>query len=100
MHAVQWLAVVSRRSHLSPDKLNIYKHKTSVQSATDDQVVSMRELVQLLQAVMASRFCRIGILDLPAHKVTPERHGRNPWTIKGQTGRELKKKTKLSSPVA
>ena len=29
---------------------------------------------------------------LRAHKVTPERRGRNRWTIKGQTGRETKKK--------
>ena len=70
MDVLQWLAVVSCGSHLSADKLNMYTHtrrvtgylsarvSTSVQNATDDQVVPVRALVQLLQAVIASSCCR------------------------------------------
>ena len=76
MDALQWLAVVSCGSHLSADKLNIYMHETcdwlsvrerrlfpltpiaAVQSTMDDQVVAVHALVQLLQAVIASSFCR------------------------------------------
>jgi len=69
MDALQWLAVVSYGSRLSADKLNIYMHETCdwlsvcesihlVQSTGDDQVVPVRALVQLLQAVIASSCCR------------------------------------------
>ena len=68
MDALQWLAVVPRGSHLSADKLNMYTHETCdwlsvcegihLQNTTDDQVVPVRALVQLLQAVIASSCCR------------------------------------------
>ena len=66
MDALQWLAVVSCGSHLSADKLNMYTHETydwlsacegiHLRPKRDGRpVVLVRALVQLLQAVIASR---------------------------------------------